>query len=157
MGSRGPRGEHQSGLIRVSKRGKENRKFQFVISPITSNMVDVSVLVQLTDRVASLSQADGFEKELSGIVFFPIITDPARFPREDFTVNKRSDRAYYVGKNIDFRSWRQARGPGRLRMALDNFVASVMAIPDSKFSRDAKKRLVGNIQKAFHSIKSSHK
>ena len=139
----------------MSEQGTRNRKFKFVISPITTRMVDVSALVQLADRVASMSKSDGFEKELSFIVIFPIITDPAIYPRKDFIVNKRSDRAYYVGKNIDFRSWEHARTPGRLRMALDNFIASVMAIPDKKFSAEAKKRLVGNIQKAFNSIKSN--
>jgi predicted nucleotidyltransferase len=137
----------------ATRKAEPKWTFNFFASPITTPGVDVDVAVRFADKVTSLSQGQGLENELTAIIVFPIITDPAIYPREDFIVNKRSDRAYYVGKNIEIQTWRRAQQPGRLRLTLDNFVASVMSIPDKQFGLRAKRLLIDSIHRSFQALK----
>lgn len=120
--------------------------FQFLASPITTNAVDTSVLISLASSVAALSQGKDFENELKGIVLFPIVANQDVYVRADFVVNKRSDHAFYVGKNIDYETWLRAGAAKRLKLAAENFESSIMAIPDRHFSEEAKGRLISIVR-----------
>src|SRR2546430_7478691 len=96
--------------LRAANRRKLGRGFHFILHSITAGtLVNVDVLVDLANKVAALSRGHGLEQDLAGIVVFPIIADAEVYVRDDFVTHKRSDRAYYVGKNIDYDSWRHAR------------------------------------------------
>jgi hypothetical protein len=117
-------------------------QFKFIVSPVTTFGVDVDILYRLADGVASLSRGEGFEKELSAVVVFPIVTDTTMYRQRDFVTNKRKDRAFYVGKNIEHELWMRARKVGRLKLAVDNFQESILSIPDQHLSSGAKARLM---------------
>jgi hypothetical protein len=144
----------------MSSRKKESRaklpwgeRFRFILSPTTTPGVDVSILIALGECIDTLSRGDGFENELSGIVLFPIIAAPEIYMQKDSVIYKRAERSFFVGRNIDYKRWVRARTPGRLKLAEDNFEASIMAIPEKNFSTQSKLRLITILEIAIESSK----
>jgi hypothetical protein len=124
------------------------RKFNFVVSPITTNRADVSIPAQIAREVTTLAEASNLSFELTGIVIFPIIADPTIYARPDFLTHKRASKGYFVGQNIEFQRWDHARRPGRIKLTLENFSSSIRAIPDRHLSPRSKNILVHLVEVA---------
>ena len=137
-------GKERSRLRRFERSGVPvewralDRRFNFAVSPITTNTIDVSVLVRLAAEVALRVQRKKIDWGLNSVVLFPIVANADVYVRENFITHKRVDKSYFVGRNIDFGSWLRARVPGRLSLAVKNFEDSVVAIPEKHFSAEAK-------------------
>jgi len=124
------------------------RKFNFTVSPITTHRVDTSVLIRLGAAVTALAEKEGFQCELTGVVVFPIIASADVYSRDDFVTHKRASKGYFVGRNIAFDTWKRARAPRRLTLAVQNFEASVQAIPERYMSTESQIRLIALIHSA---------
>ena len=118
------------------------RKFNFVVSPITTNLAEVKVPAEIARSITASAESRHWSCELSAIVVFPIIAGSTIYARPNFVTHKRSSKAYYVGKNIDFHQWQRARRPGRIKLTLENFNSSILTIPDRHLSSSSKGELL---------------
>lgn len=142
--------ERAGGIV---NRAALTRKFNFTLSGIVTPGVDIKVFIQLCEVVTSLAEQSGFICELSGIVVFPIITDPAVYSRADFMTHKRKDAGYFVGRNIDIEVWERARKARRIALATETLKSAVQAIPDKHLSPENKVRLMAMIESASEMVK----
>lgn len=141
--------ERAGGIV---NRAALTRKFNFTLSGIVTPGVDIKVFTQLCEFVTSIAEESGFICELSGIVMFPIITDPAVYSRADFTTHKRKDSAYFVGRNINIDVWKRARKARRIVLASETLKSAVLAIPDKHLLSEHKMRLLTMIGLASHMV-----
>lgn len=124
------------------------RKFNLTVSPVTTHGADTSLLVRLGAEVTALAEREGFQCDLTGIVLFPIIASADVYSRDDFVTHKRASKGYFVGKNIAFETWKRARAPRRLALAVQNFESSVRAIAERHMSPESQTRLIALIHSA---------
>ncbi len=123
-------------------------EFALTVSPVTTDGVDVGILVRLGEEVTALARAQGFACEISGIVLFPIVARADVYSKEDFVTYKRASNGYFVGRNIPFEKWKRARVVGQAALAVKNFEASLLVIPDKHLSVNSKTRLLDLIRAA---------
>src|SRR5262245_2008832 len=88
--------------------------FRFLVTPITTSMVDVGPMTQLAKATEAALRTKANTLTLDGVVLFPIVTQKSIYLRSDFVIHKRSSNAFYVGQNINFDVWKRARRAGRL-------------------------------------------
>ncbi len=132
------------------------RKFNFTVSPTTTSLINIDILVSLADVIGNLIDRKKFQPELSGVVFFPIITEPEIYCQSGFRIHKRASNGYFVGKNIPFDVWKKARFARRLVLASENFVASIQDIPDRHLSAESKASLIDIVQAAVKKVAEAH-
>lgn len=129
-----------------------NRKFKLTSSPIITVGIDVNPLIKLCNKADNELESKDAEFELSGIVLFPIITDPAIFKRVDFITHKRASRGFFVGQNIDFEKWRNASSQEQYALALSNYRNSILAIPERHFHEKSKAALITVLESAHEQM-----
>jgi hypothetical protein len=139
-------------LKRIDERGGQvnwdalARRFNFTLSGIVSHDVDLSVFSRLVEFVRSAADESRFECELKAIVFFPLILKTGGYQRANFTRHKRSARGYFVGRNIEHRTWMSSKTKCRISLAAENLQASVVEIPDHHLSPPSKLALLSMIE-----------
>lgn len=118
------------------------REFGFAVSTITTYGVDSAILTQLGKLVSDAAEQKNFSCQLKAIIVFPMITDLEIFARKDFKTHKVKDSGYFVGKNIDFDAWKNAKRPRRIALATANLKLSIQDIPDRHLSPDQKEQIL---------------
>ncbi len=150
-------------LKRIEQRGGRvdwkafERKFGFGVFAITEAGTDVYVFYQLSQIVEYLADKKGLTCELADILFSPMILKGDGLTKTDFLTNKRASKAFHVGKNIDYETWKKARKPKRIALAAEFFRSSVESIPDRNLSRESKIGLIAMIDLAVPKLKSAIK
>ena len=134
-----------------------NRKFGFGTFGMISYDVDFSVFHGIREIVTDLADKHGFTCELTGILFSPMILRSDEFINPDFVKNKRASKAFHVGKNLDYETWKKSRKPNRVAIAAEFFRSSVESIPDRNLSRESKIGLIAMIDLAVAKLKSAIK
>lgn len=126
--------------------------FHFLVSSITTPLVDVEPMHQLINAAKAALRRKKHGLKLDGIVLFPIVADKSIYSQADFIVHKRASNAFYIGQNIDFATWKRARRPQRVRLALRNFQSSIQAIPDRHVCPDQKTLLISVLETAAQKV-----
>jgi len=134
-----------------------DRKFNLTCSVIVTLGVSFEVLVELAKVTTQLIEQADRALALTGIVLFPVICDPAIYVRADKLTHKRSDRAYFVVRNMDFEVWQRARRPKRLKLAVEHFEASIAWIPSRHLPDEDRTFLVEVLHQAAAQMASGVK
>jgi hypothetical protein len=135
---------------------QDDTSFPFAISPHITPGVDpaeiawlaCSFRIEVSKRVHGMLTTD-----LAGAVIFPRVTDPAISSRPDRITHKRSEKCYFVKRNIPFAVWKSASPEARLDLFADNLRDSVRAIPARHLSLPDKAMLLGAIDEARHVLR----
>lgn len=117
------------------------KKFSFIISPITTIDANVDVLLALGKAVSAATELASFAPELRIIMLLPSITNPEIMVRENYKKHSRASNDYQVSRVIDFATWVKARKPKRIALAVANFKDSINEIPDKHLSVENKTKL----------------
>ena len=124
------------------------QSFRLTVSPKTTVGIDSSILIELERATARLVARNKFVCEFDAIVLFPLVADPEIFAAPEYVHYKRKENAVFVSQRISFETWCRARRPGRIRMATNNFSASINAIASRRLSEQSKAQLTSIIHLA---------
>lgn len=120
--------------------------FNLAIMPITTDLADVCVLVDLVKAINTQTALDKFTCTLDGIALFPVIANAEILERENYARYRKSENGYRISRNIDFTTWVKARKPKRIALAVANFKDSINEIPDKYLSVENKIKLIEMIE-----------
>lgn len=146
-------------LKRIEERGGHvdwkafDRKFGIGTFGMLTWGVGFSIFDRIREVVNELIDKNEFTCELTGILFSPMILRGDGLVKPDFVKNKRKEKAFHVGKNIDYETWQKARKPKRIKLAEEFFKSSVESIPDRNLSSENKTKLIFMIDSAVSSLK----
>jgi hypothetical protein len=134
--------------------------FTFFVSPKSTVGVDTNLLVELGDAVQALIVENIAQQwirltTVRRIMLFPLVSDPTIFDAPEYVSYQRTEPSIRVSRRISFDAWMRARRPGRIRLAVENFEASLNALDDKKVPPEVKTQLKACIDRAANVLRNS--
>jgi hypothetical protein len=125
-----------------------SKLFEFIVSGKITAGLDVSTLYVVEKEVKKEIERAKFKTTYESMVLFPLIADPEIFDAPEYVSYKRRESSIFVSRRIPFEKWTKARTPGRVKMAEQNFIDSILAIDEKRIPKSDQESLVQFIRTA---------
>ncbi len=114
----------------VTERAALMASLAFRSTPMVSIDIDASCFHGLAEALTKLVAEREVQSALQFLHFCPIVLKGDVCTRADFQMYKRGEKAFLVGCNIRYQSWKKASRARRRSLAIANCRSAIDAVPE---------------------------